>query len=91
MIRDFLDPIQTKANYHKDGNVEAACGQANRYLQTTTCDAHIQHEMAIAVLNSDIYFEGDSSSSSSSSESLEDEPCLAHFDTRFAIGTHSAG
>ena len=27
MIRDFLDPIQTKANYHKDGNVEAACGQ----------------------------------------------------------------
>ena len=102
MIRDYMDPIQTLANSHRDGNVEAACGQAKRYIQTTTCEANTQHEMAIAILNSDIHFEralssesmdSSSSSSSSSSESWEhgQGPCFAHFDTRFAIGTHSAG
>ena len=59
--------------------------------------------MAIAILNSDVHFEhnidsesdehSSSSSSSSSSESWEhgQGPCYAHFDTRYAVGTHAAG
>ena len=59
--------------------------------------------MAIAILNSDVHFQhnidsesdehSSSSSSSSSSESWEhgQGPCYAHFDTRYAVGTHAAG
>ena len=78
-------------------------------MTTTTCDATVKNEMAIAILNSDIgdhcHHEHDhsssseghdhssSSSSSSSSESWEhgQAPCYAHFDTRYAVGTHAAG
>jgi len=101
ILEDDLDDIQTGANSHKDGNVEAACGMAKRYMQSATCDATVANEMAISFLNSDILHHhhlessesSSSSSSSSSSESWEhgQAPCYAHFDTRYAIGTHAAG
>jgi len=55
--------------------------------------------MAIALLNSDIWsrlrrdrqHSHSHSSSSSSSEEDMPGPCYAHFDTRYAIGTHAAG
>ena len=90
-----MDPIQTLPDSGKAGNVEAACGMAKKYMQTYTC-GHVKNEMAIAILNSDYkkhYHDHSSSSSSSSSESWEHGqlPCFAHFDTRFAVGTHAAG
>lgn len=95
VLSDELEPIETLANSHMDGNVEASCGMAKRWMQTSTCDTSVKNEMAIAILNSDrkVFDDSSSSSSSSSSESWEhgQPPCYAHFDTRFAIGTHAAG
>lgn len=103
LLTDEMDGIQTEMTSHKHGNVEAACGMAKRHMTTAVCDATIKNEMAIAILNSDVHFEhnidsesdehSSSSSSSSSSESWEhgQGPCYAHFDTRYAVGTHAAG
>jgi len=94
---DELEAVQTNGTSHHRGNVEAACAQAKRYMESTTCDATIKNEMAIAFLNSDIWSRlhrdrrHSSSSSSSSSEEDTPGPCYAHFSTRYAIGTHSAG
>ena len=60
------------------GNVEAACAQAKRYMESATCASTSKNEMAIAILNSDIYSRlrhdtnHHSSSSSSSSSSSEE-------------------
>jgi hypothetical protein len=71
------------------GNVEAGCALAKYYQQETVCNATLRNEMAIVILNSEIH-----------SHMKEDRrnhdwdegqgPCFAHFDTRMAIGTHSA-
>jgi len=97
-----IEPLQTGETSHRDGNVEAACAQAKRYMESATCASTSKNEMAIAILNSDIYsrlrhdtnhHSSSSSSSSSSSEETLDTPgpCFAHFTTRYAIGTHAAG
>ena len=94
---DELEALETGTTSHRRGNVEAACAQAKRYIESTTCDASIKNEMAIAFLNSDIWSRlhrdrrHSSTSSSSSSEEHTPGPCYAHFNTRYAIGTHAAG
>jgi len=97
-IDDELENIQTNGTSHRRGNVEAACAQAKRYMEGTTgCGAVVKNEMAIGFFNSDIWSRLDrdrrhsSSSSSSSSEEHMPGPCYAHFNTRYAIGTHAAG
>ena len=91
-----MDDIQTGLNSHHDGNVEAACGMAKRYMQSSTCNVQVKNEMGIAFLNSDTNHHKHHESDSSSSESSESwehgqAPCYAHFDTRMAIATHAAG
>lgn len=99
-IDDELEALETDADSHHRGNIEAACAQAKRYMESTTgCGSVVKNEMAIAFLNSDIWsrlrrdrqHSHSHSSSSSSSEEDMPGPCYAHFDTRYAIGTHAAG
>merc|ERR1712223_2305182 len=32
-----IEPLQTGETSHRDGNVEAACAQAKRYMESATC------------------------------------------------------
>jgi hypothetical protein len=89
VLDDQMDDVRTGLTSHQPNNIEAACALAKHYQQTTVCNATLRNEMAIAILNSDTY-----------SHMKEDRrnhdwdegqgPCYAHYDTRYAIGTHSA-
>ena len=67
---------------------------SKKLMQTTPCVASLKNEMAIAYLNSGIQFHRYHKHKHDSSEEDHEfgglKPCLSHFDTRMAIGTHVA-
>jgi len=80
-----------------DGSIEVACHLSKKFITTTPCEAKVNNEMAISFLNSGINFKKslhESTDVSSSEENtmklLGKAPCIDHFNTRMAIGTHMA-
>ena len=69
-------------NSHWRGNIEAACGMGKTYISSTTCQATVANEMAIAILNSDIWTRVDKDRRRVDWHKGKG-PCYAHFDTRY--------
>jgi len=82
-------------NNDEDGKIEVGCHMSKEYVCSTPCNAYIANEMAISFLNSGIEFkrslhEDFSSEEDDAIKKLGNAPCISHYNTRMAIGTHLA-
>ena len=80
----------------KQGNIEAGCSLIKNYMDTAACKDSLQNQLAIAVINSNMFHKHQRKSKKNHKniknnlEFNEYYPCATLFSHRMVIGTHIA-
>ena len=80
----------------KQGNIEAGCSLTKNYMDTAACKDSLQNQLAIAIINSNMYHKhqrkrySKKNNNKNNLEFNENYPCGTLFAHRMVIGTHIA-